>query len=61
MSAVVLPISPVGDNGESDIEEDDEWGSDFGSVSTVYDEVESDDELYEVVGDLSKKVNSNVS
>lgn len=57
MSTVVLPISPVGDEQESDNESD--WGSDF-DQSLPNDQEENDDEFYEIIGDMSKRRTPNV-
>ena len=59
MSAVVLPISPVEGSQDSDSESEADWGSEFDD-STVNDPNEDEDELYEVIGDISRKPN-NVS
>ena len=60
MSTVLLPISPV--EGDQEIESDNEsdWGSDF-DESETNDQDENEDELYEIVGDMSKRNTSNVS
>ena len=56
MSTVVLPISPVEDASESDSASDD-WGSEFDDSYVD----ENEDDLYEVVGDISQRIAANVS
>eukprot|EP00794_Sanderia_malayensis_P015148 gene15148-16705_t len=54
LSTVVFPVSPVEEASGSD----SDWGSDFDDVSGDFND-NNDDDLYEVVGDMSQKMSSN--